>query len=134
MCCPRGGLLAHGSGRSRKFGRGVHCVQLNRRGFTTPINYNIRLLTSIRALLLADVARAFCRALGIWWITGLEWCDWSYLSALRVKNKMAAEQKGRGQLPPPPPRSATAWGWLDVPSSAGDPSTVMSPYSPTYMY
>ena len=35
---------------------GVHRGQLNRPGFTTPINYNVRLLTSIRALLLADVA------------------------------------------------------------------------------
>ena len=43
------------SGGSRKFERGVHRGQLNRRGFGTPINYNVRLLTSIRSLLLADV-------------------------------------------------------------------------------
>ena len=35
---------------------GVHRGQLDRRGFTTPINYNGRLLTSIRALSLADVS------------------------------------------------------------------------------
>ena len=41
----------YSSGRSRKFERGVHHGQLNRRGFTTPINYNVCLLTSIRASL-----------------------------------------------------------------------------------
>ena len=35
--------------------QGVQGSQLNRRGFTTPINYNARLLTIIRALFLADV-------------------------------------------------------------------------------
>ena len=44
------------SGGSRKFERGVQRGLLNRRGFTTPINYNVRLHTSIRALLLADVS------------------------------------------------------------------------------
>ena len=44
------------SGGSRKFERGVHSSQLNRRGFTTPINYNVHLLASIRVLFLADVS------------------------------------------------------------------------------
>ena len=44
------------SGGSRKLERGVQRGQLNRRGFTTAINYNVCLLTSIRALLLADVS------------------------------------------------------------------------------
>ena len=44
------------SGGCRKFERGVQGSQLNRRGLTTPINYNVRLLTTIRALLLADVS------------------------------------------------------------------------------
>ena len=34
---------------------GVHQNQLDRRDFTTPVNYNVSLLTSIRVLLLADV-------------------------------------------------------------------------------
>ena len=37
------------SGGSRKFEGGVQRGQLNRRGFTPPINYNVHLLTSIRA-------------------------------------------------------------------------------------
>ena len=43
------------SGGSRKLERGVHRGQLNRRDFTTPSNYNVRILTSIHALLLPDV-------------------------------------------------------------------------------
>ena len=43
------------SGRSRNFEKGVQRGQLNGRGFTTPINYNVCLVTSIRALLLADI-------------------------------------------------------------------------------
>ena len=35
---------------------GVQRNQLNGRGFATPIYYNVRLLTSIGALLLADVS------------------------------------------------------------------------------
>ena len=43
------------SGGSRNFERGVQRGQLTRRGFTTPINLGMRLLTSVHALLLADV-------------------------------------------------------------------------------
>ena len=43
------------SGGSRKFKRGVQWGQFNRRGFTMSINYNVRLLTTTRALLLADI-------------------------------------------------------------------------------
>ena len=43
-------VMYHPSGRSRKFERGQRS-QLNRRGFTTPINYNVHLLTRVRALI-----------------------------------------------------------------------------------
>ena len=57
------------SGESRKFERGVQGDQLNRRGLTTPVNYNVCLLTCV--VVGGLITRAFCRALGIWWITGL---------------------------------------------------------------
>ena len=43
------------SGGFRKFERGVHRGQLNKHGITTPINYNVHLPMSIRALSLAHV-------------------------------------------------------------------------------
>ena len=71
------------NGGCRRFERGVQRNQLNKCSFTTPINYNVHLLTNIRALLLEDVksdyvlAHAFCRVLGIWWIRGLGVIDWN---------------------------------------------------------
>ena len=38
---------------------GVQGSQLNRCSFTTPFNYNVRLLTSIRTLLLTDVQSVY---------------------------------------------------------------------------
>ena len=48
-------LNAQRSGGSRKFERGVQRSQLNRCVLTTPINYDVSLSTSRRALLLTEV-------------------------------------------------------------------------------
>ena len=50
------------SGGSRKFESGVHHDQLNRHGFTTLISYNVRLLTSVRVLLLVDIEYDYTRS------------------------------------------------------------------------